>query len=301
MNFLNLDFFLRPHHLAADLQPVLESVRSAWQTVAKQHCCPLCKTVPAVVVDGKWNMQCLICNDRGSAYKWNRGLHAGILTGCTARPLRGSKYCAAHQPPAGPVEQVTITAHREICEGEAILLQYEVGNRVWQRAAAVPMGAIRTYEMDLLPLREPLLKQPDACGADPRRGTPEASIGRKSAGILAAVSPCVRVVAIQPMYATESQGQVVSFLDDILQMLPRTAWVIYDFACGIRRHICAQLSLRRSKPEASRWQALDALTWAVDKMHFKTHKGCRNPHIAPYPDVSAATQYPYVTHTRLIF
>ena len=277
MNFLHLDFFLRPHHLAADLQPVLESVRSAWQTVAKQHCCPLCKTVPAVVVDGKWNMQCLICNDRGSAYKWNRGLHAGILTGCTARPLRGSKYCAARQPPAGPVEQVTITAHREICEGEAILLQYEVGNRVWQRAAAVPMGAIRTYEMDLLPLREPLLKQPDACGADPRRGSPEASIGRKSAGILAAVSPCMRVVAIQPMYATESQGQVVSFLDDILQMLPRTAWVIYDFACGIRRHIRTQLSLRRSKPEASRWQALDALTWAVDKMHFKTHKGCRNP------------------------
>ena len=180
-------------------------------------------------------------------------------------------------PPARPVEQVTITAQREICEGQAILPEYEVGNRVWQRAAAVLMGAIRTYEMDLLPLREPLLKQPDARGADPRRGTPEASVGRKSAGILAAVSPCMRVVAVQPMYATESQGQAVSFVDDILQMLPRTAWVTYDFACGIRRHIRAQLSLRLSKPEASRWQALDALTWVVDKMHFKTHKGCRKP------------------------
>lgn len=57
---------LRPHHEAEDFSGLLPHMRSAFDSLAASHACWLFRTLPAVVVDGKWCVQTPVCNERGS-------------------------------------------------------------------------------------------------------------------------------------------------------------------------------------------------------------------------------------------
>ena len=92
------------------------------------------------------------------------------------------------------------------------------------------------------------------------------------------------------MYSSESLTQVVLFVWHVRSYLVGLVWVLYDFACGVLRHIRAQMRQRQGTPAENRWQELFALRWAVDKLHFqKGHTSCKNesskyyePTVNPY-------------------
>ena len=47
-----------------DLENLLPLVRQAFQTLASSHACWLFRSFPAVIVNGKWSFQTLVCNSR---------------------------------------------------------------------------------------------------------------------------------------------------------------------------------------------------------------------------------------------
>ena len=96
------------------------------------------------------------------------------------------------------------------------------------------------------------------------------------------------------MFAAESERQVLLFVHQVLQFVPNVAGIIYDFACGVKLHINKQVRLRAGQPEERAWGALAQLRWIVDKLHFRGHKGCKNPDSAWYqPDTN-----PYVSQLQ---
>ena len=111
---------------------------------------------------------------------------------------------------------------------------------------------------------------------DERKGVAESSCRRKSSGILVAVSPCLQILSIAPMYSSESATQVVLLLLALLEVLPQLAFVVYDNACNIFRHV--RKSLQTSRPVCqSAWQRLAALQWVLDRLHFTYHRACQDP------------------------
>ena len=72
---------------------------------------------------------------------------------------------------------------------------------------------------------------------DDRRGISETRVARKSNGILVAVSPCLQIMAIRPMYASESVTQVVLLVQHLLTLFTALAFIIYDNACGAARTV----------------------------------------------------------------
>ena len=56
-------WYLRPHHEAADFQPLLKLAREAFNACAAGHVtsCKLWEKMPLVVVDGKWSTQTPLC------------------------------------------------------------------------------------------------------------------------------------------------------------------------------------------------------------------------------------------------
>jgi hypothetical protein len=58
----NFAWTLRPHHEARDFEDLLGLVRQAFEILARAHACWLFRSVPALVVDGKWCIQTSICN-----------------------------------------------------------------------------------------------------------------------------------------------------------------------------------------------------------------------------------------------
>jgi hypothetical protein len=275
-----VDFFLRPHHLASDFQPLLAETLRAFQKLAAAHSCQLFLAVPSIIVDGKWCLQVSLCNERESNCEWVSALNTGYITGCTSRPKRGSKYCERHQLPA-PVDETaalpTVEAHREVVTNDRVSLQYQLEDGSWVESSALPLMSIRKYELDRLPKWTSQSSADDAesCSKDPRRGTQESFISRKSGGILVAVAPCLHIVGIKPLTSTESLTQVLLFVWSILSYLPGMVWVLYDFACGMVRFIRSQVGKRCGAPELSNWLKLQEKKWVVDKLHFFTgHKGC---------------------------
>ncbi len=69
------------------------------------------------------------------------------------------------------------------------------------------MSQVRAYELSLLRRKVPL--EEGSCNKDDRKGVGEIEVARKSSGILVAVTPCLQIVSIKPMYAAESLTQVV--------------------------------------------------------------------------------------------
>ena len=127
--FDTVELFLRPHHIATDFVSLLDSARKAFQDLAARHSCKLFDEVPVIVVDGKWSLQLSVCNERGSGLVWSSSLRTGFLSGCTARPVRGSKYCQQHQPPAEEAPRgPQLSSHREVVRGSSIVLQYDTGD-----------------------------------------------------------------------------------------------------------------------------------------------------------------------------
>jgi hypothetical protein len=57
---------LRPHHEAEDFATLLPHMRGAFDSLARSHACWLFRTLPAVIIDGKWCVQTPVCNERGS-------------------------------------------------------------------------------------------------------------------------------------------------------------------------------------------------------------------------------------------
>ena len=73
-------------------------------------------------------------------------------------------------------------------------------------------------------------------------------VGRKTAGVLVAVTPCLQIVAIAPMWASESIPQVLLFLLSVMELFPTLAFAIYDNACAVVRHM--RKKLRVAPPSA---------------------------------------------------
>jgi hypothetical protein len=289
-----VDFYLRPHHLADDFCGLMTSARRAWEKVSSLHACSLCRAVPAIVVDGKWCMQVSLCNYRPCGAVWNQALATGSVVGCTNRPQRGSKYCAQHNLPRDceAVDVLELVCHREVVSDTSVCLEYKSKDGSWIAASAVSAESIRAYEMQLLPTfaTQHANEEPETCSKDPRRGTVESYASRKSGGLLVAVYPCMHIVGVRPMYSSESLTQVILFVWHVLSYLRTVEWVIYDFACGILRHIRVQMRKRQGTASHAAWGKLMALKWVIDRLHFgKGHTACKDekstyfePSVNPY-------------------
>ena len=168
----------------------------------------------------------------------------------------------------------------------------------WTASHAVPVPVVRSYELSLTRARpraapsdsadaSPLLAE--SCNKDPRKGAVESgSSGRKTAGVLAAVSPCLQILAIRPMFASESMTQIDLLAVDLLSLFPWLSYILYDNACGIRRHLRRQVADRADESaRRSSWQQLLNVNWVVDRLHWTYHRACRDPQHAHYdPGVS---------------
>ena len=70
---------------------------------------------------------------------------------------------------------------------------------------------VRAYEESLLRKGPPVIDAHE-CNKDVRKGVDEIIAGRKTAGTLVGVAPCLQTVAVTPMYAAESISQLWLFL-----------------------------------------------------------------------------------------
>ena len=294
----SVSFFLRPHNLAADFEPLLCTTRRAFEALSSAHArqCPLFRKVPAIVVDGKWCMQVSLCNDREAGCLWEPALATGCLTGCTARPLRGSKYCAEHQLTtdewqADVAADSVVEGHVEVKSADGVHMEYIMAGGARKTSAEIPVRSIREYELERLPKQ--IGGAADPCSKDPRRGTSETYINRKSGGMLVAVCPCMHIIGSTPLYSTESLTQVLLFVWHVTTYVTGLVWVLYDYACGMVRHLRAQAPQKEGTSAHQAWLIMQALRWVVDRLHFcKGHKACKcetskyyepsvNPYVSP--------------------
>lgn len=114
--FCTVPWTLRPHHVASDLENILPLVRHAFQTLASAYACWLFRSLPAVIVDGKWSVQTLVCNCRNCNPKFVKDLQLGYMQGCCNRPAKGAKYCSQHAMtplPTASSADILITEHRQ--------------------------------------------------------------------------------------------------------------------------------------------------------------------------------------------
>eukprot|EP00959_Pyramimonas_sp_CCMP1952_P448253 9386262-Pyramimonas_sp.AAC.1 len=136
-------------------------------------------------------------------------------------------------------------------------------------------------------------KQQEDCNKDDRKDVDELLVGRKSAGIFVAVTPCLQIAAIAPMWASESISQLLLFLLATRELFLDLAYVIYDNACAVARHLRKrQREGPPSDPDAPGWTWLLGLQWIIDRLHFTYHKSCRDktsPYFVPGVD---ADDYP---------
>ena len=286
---------LRSHHIADDFEPLLHHARAAFSSIAAGHNCETFAAVPALVVDGKWCIQTPVCNERASNPCWSGNLGIGYFQGCKARPAPGAFFCRQHlQDCTLDSSEEAATSHREMHGHSGMHIEYYY-QESWRPAADVPVAAIRSYELSLLH-RKPRSKAEspgsvivsDGCNKDDRKGALETACGRKTAGVLAAVSPCLQIMAIRPMFASESMTQIDFLVCDLLVLFPTLTFMLYDNACGMRRHLRHRAVAAASDIlQHSAWQRLLQLRWVVDRLHWCYHRACRNPEHSHYdPDVS---------------
>ena len=92
------------------------------------------------------------------------------------------------------------------------------------------------YEKRLL-ARQQRARPAEECSKDERKDIDEFLVGRRTAGVFAAVTPCLQFVAISPMWASESISQLLLFLFTIRGICEDLAYVVYDNACAVVRHL----------------------------------------------------------------
>ena len=169
----SVPFYMRPHHEATYFEFLLHAVAGAYEKMASTHaqtCCSF-RAVPCIIVDG---LQVSLCNDREAGVIWEDALATGCLSGCTARPQPGSKYCKQHQLPGNDEdsEAPVIHAHREVMTHTSIYLEYKNESGDWKKSSEVSAHSIRTYDLNRLPkLADALAPAGNGCSKDPRRGT----------------------------------------------------------------------------------------------------------------------------------
>ena len=139
-----------------------------------------------------------------------------------------------------PKSQSTMSVVEEDAAG-GLGLAYKVDGKGLPRVE-VPVAAVRSYELRLLrhrPRQDLDGGKAGVCGQDERKQLSETEVGRKSAGMLVAVTPCLQVVRIAPMYAAESVTQVVLFARAVQETVPNVT------------HVCFSGSVKR------RWEVKD--------------------------------------------
>lgn len=280
MDLRDFLWHLRPHHEANDFAELLEKVRQAFGILSAAHACWLFRMVPALIVDGKWCIQTSICNARDSNPVFNKDIREGFFKGCVERPSRGNLYCKkhglghGHGARAAESDTCRLTSHRKIVRADNVSLEYCVDG-VWFPADAVETVDIRAYEKSQL--RKTAATTEGECNKDTRKSVDETVSGRKSAGILAAVTPCLQIAAIGPMFASESISQLLIFICALRSLFSGLMYVIYDNACAVKRHL--RKHQRDSPPGDSdnvTWKWLLALRWVIDRLHLTYHKACRD-------------------------
>ena len=95
-------------------------------------------------------------------------------------------------------------------------MEYKTDEGCWKSSADVSVESIRLYEKSLLKKKPPT--QEGSCSRDSRKETDETACGRKSAGMLLAVTPCLHIVGVQPMFSTESLVQVLLFVAQFMEL-----------------------------------------------------------------------------------
>jgi hypothetical protein len=240
---------LRPHHEADDFAGLLVLVRQAFALLSAAHACWLFRRVRALITDGKWCIQTSICNARDCNPVFSAAIREGYFKGCVERPVRGSLYCKAHghghgSRKAAASDDVKVTSHRKVVKDDGVFLEYRVEG-VWLPATVVDTADVRAYEKWMLRKRTPTLLD-EECNKDTRKGVDETVCGRKTAGIFVAVTPCLQIAAITPMFASESVAQLLLFLLNLRTLFEDLVYVIYDNACAVVRHL--RKRLRESPP-----------------------------------------------------
>jgi hypothetical protein len=151
---------------------------------------------------------------------------------------------------------------------------------------------VRAYEESLLRKGPPVIDAHE-CNKDVRKGVDEIIAGRKTAGILVGVAPCLQIVAVTPMYAAESISQLLLFLLTLRSLFPDLAYVIYDNACAVVRHLRRR---QRESPPASldnaAWKWLLSLQWVIDRLHFCYHRSCKDKDSAWFVAGVDAAEHP---------
>ena len=273
-------WWLRPHHLSTDFKELVARVDLSFAVLARAHSCVLHDLLRTAIVDGKWCVQTLVCNARFLNIRWSRELATGFFQGCSERPRPGGKYCATHEAECTLApEECNIEAHREVKAHDTLLAEFKVEGS-WRPAVEVPVAAVRAYEHRLLRTHVSAKSGGDAesCNKDSRKGVSETVCGRNTHGILAAVTPCLQIVAIRSMHASESLTQVLLLVLELLAVMPGLRYVLYDNACGVVRHLRKQLATTKMTEEVAKgWRLLAALAWVVDRLHWTYHRCWRDP------------------------
>lgn len=272
---------------APDFQPLAALVRNAFDTVAAAHACALFSKISAFIIDGKWCIQAPVCNARGCGHEWSSELQTGFFRGCVQRPLPGAYFCRTHQleNTLAP-EESEVEKHKEVWAEGGLRLQYFYRGR-WVLAQDVPSQHIRAYEMTLLRCRsskhdrEPVA---GSCNKDDRKDVAETEVPRrKTSGILVAVTPCLQIAAVQPMYSSESVTQILFLALSLRQLFGAMAFLLYDNACGVVRHLRKQLADRtRQSLKVDAWTDLLRISWVVDRLHWHYHRACKDPENSYY-------------------
>ena len=166
-----------------------------------------------------------------------------------------------------------------------VAMEYRVGGK-WAKHSEVPVGQIRAYEMTFLRSgsQRPSKSTDGECNKDGRKDVDETmGRGRKTSGSLVAVAPCLHIVDIQPMFASESPAQVLLLILSLLKLFADLRYVFYDNACGIVRHIRRQVEERLAKDlPVDSWTLLQTLNWVIDRLHWTYHRSCRDQNSAWY-------------------
>ncbi len=209
-----------------DLQTLVAPVRAAFEARSLRHSCRLFQKHKTIVMDGKWCMHTALYAERASYQVVSEELSTGYFCGCLSMPLKGkgvkkSVFCKAHQltDTAKPDAHCNIESSRTawIPKRKRLAMQYEVEGR-WVGRSEVSREMRRLYERGLRRKGVGASKaegengswkkrtkavirdmRQEKCGRDPRRGTPEELVARKTSGVLAAVCTCHHIFVVQPM------------------------------------------------------------------------------------------------------
>jgi hypothetical protein len=177
-------------------------------------------------------------------------------------------------------EECDIQDHRIVVAGDCLALEYRIDGR-WCGHAQMDVASVRAYELRLLrskPTKDTDTGDTDTCNRDTRKGSCETACGRKSNGILAAVTPCLQIAAVRPMYAAESLTQVLHLVWHLMQLFPDMEFVLYDNACAIVRHLRKQIETRSFVGDTlAAWKRLALLKYVIDRLHWTYHRACRDP------------------------